>query len=268
MSILFGTLYSGSGGNSTVFFNGHDGILIDAGKTRKFLVSSLQSAGIPADSIRSIFITHDHGDHTSALHILTKYHNINVHCHRDTAPYIAGAVNEDLLFPHGSGFSEDICGIRVTSFPTSHDTDVSVGYRIDWNGRSFGYATDLGVFTDDVLEALRGCECVVLESNHDYGMLVNGAYAPGTKLRIASDRGHLSNSQAGEAAVKLARAGTKKIILAHLSKDNNTPVLALNTVRRRLSEGGYTSVPVNIEPEKKEVALCVALPDTPVLLDF
>ena len=123
--------------------------------------------------------------------------------------------------------------MRVTSFPTPHDSRASVGYRIeipDADGNvayRIGYATDIGYVTPEIEEALSGCDAVILESNHDYDMLMTGPYPYDLKKRIASRRGHLSNPDSAALAARLCATGTKKLMLAHLSQENNAPDLAL-----------------------------------------
>ena len=123
--------------------------------------------------------------------------------------------------------------MRVTSFPTPHDSRASVGYRIeipDENGNivyRIGYATDIGYVTPEIEEALTGCDAVILESNHDFDMLMTGPYPYDLKMRIASRRGHLSNPDSAALAAHLCATGTKKLMLAHLSQENNAPDIAL-----------------------------------------
>ena len=120
--------------------------------------------------------------------------------------------------------------MRVTSFPTPHDSEYSVGYRIEIGDACIGYATDIGYVTDEIKDALAGCESVVLECNHDEQMLMEGPYPYDLKLRIRSNRGHLSNRACAEFATDLAFIGTKNILLAHLSEENNDAGLAFDEV--------------------------------------
>ena len=265
MSITFGTLYSGSGGNCTVFSDGKDTVLIDAGWNRKHLLDGLEYAGIAPDDIGAIFITHCHSDHIGALHVFLKDRKIPVHASMGTSGAICGACAADMLHRHKRIFSETVGNIKVTSYKTSHDVE-SVGYVIEDSGRRFGYATDLGVFTEENADALCGCECVILESNHDPEMLRHGPYDISLQKRIRSDFGHLSNEQSACAALKLAANGTKRFILAHISEKNNLPGLALRTSYDALSSAGYRVVPACNELEDGDIGLCVASAAEPVLL--
>ena len=160
------------------------------------------------------------------------------------------------MMTHGIEFCEQVGELKISSFRTPHDSRMSVGYRIEFfdgeQKRAIGFATDIGYISDEIRENLRGCEAVVLESNHDLDMLMTGPYPRDLKLRVASKRGHLSNRECADFAIELAESGTRGILLAHLSKENNEPTLALEESERALGGLG--------------VCVCVADPDLPVEL--
>lgn len=254
------SLYSGSGGNAFVISTPMGAILIDAGKNAKRLCAALREAGIDEGSLRAILLTHEHTDHVSALAVWMKKHPIPIYlptaclprlaCEASVAPY---------LCPHPPIWREEICGITVSSFPTPHDSRGSVGYRLEipTEGEKpfcIGYATDLGYVTRDVEEALAGCEAVVLESNHDPEMLECGPYPYDLKKRIASRRGHLSNAESALLAARLCESGTRGILLAHLSRENNTPELAFDECFGAVGDSG--------------VRICVADPEEITELDL
>ncbi len=230
----FLTLYSGSGGNSAYIEAAGVKILVDAGKSARTLCSSLKNIGVDIDTIDAIFITHEHSDHTSALETISKKHNIPIHMPCDCMQKFSNCCNELIshIFPHPPLFSLEIGGLKVSSFPTPHDSRMSVGYRFDFfeEGKmhSFGVATDMGYVTDEIKASLLGCEAVILESNHDVEMLKVGSYPYDLKKRILSNRGHLSNPDSAFFAAALAQSGTRHFLLAHLSEENNTPALALD----------------------------------------
>ena len=251
------TLYSGSGGNSTFVRVGDTAILIDAGRNAKALCGCLSSIGEEMASICAIFITHEHSDHISALEVVAKRNEIPIYMTRQSAVKIAQEsavrkriVEKDILF------SEEIGDIRIRSFRTSHDSLMSVGYRIEYEDEgvvhAIGYATDIGYVSDDVREALIGCEAVVIESNHDVDMLMRGPYPADLKRRVRSSHGHLSNADCAEFALDLVKNGTRAIMLAHLSRDNNEPEIAFDEVANAIS--GF------------DVGLYVADPFSPVEL--
>ena len=252
------TLYSGSGGNATYISNGEHSILIDAGKSAKALTRALteihalpegKQKGQARPPVDAIFITHEHTDHISALKVFSKKYPIPVHVTEQSAPYLYAAAGDsplrDMIVVHPPMFTERIGGLTVRSFPTSHDSRMSVGYRVTMQDayghfREFGYATDLGKVTPYVEEGLLGCEAVVLESNHDPDMLLDGPYPYSLKLRIRSSTGHLSNDAAANFAARLWEGGTSRFLLAHLSKENNLPLLAVQAFEGALKDADVT----------------------------
>ena len=236
------SLYSGSTGNAFVISAPSGILLIDAGKNAKHLCAALGEVGIKVDDIGAVLVTHEHTDHVSALPVFLKKHPMPVHiaygCAYKLLPHPSV---EPLLHMHPPIHEECICGMRVTSFPTPHDSRASVGYKIeipDENGTVYriGYATDIGYVTPEIEAALTGCDAVILESNHDYDMLMTGPYPYDLKKRIASRRGHLSNPDSAALAARLCAAGTKKLMLAHLSQENNAPDLALDECIRAVGD--------------------------------
>lgn len=251
------TLYSGSGGNSAFVRVGDTAILIDAGRNAKALCGCLSSIGEEMASICAIFITHEHSDHISALEVVAKRNEIPIYMTRQSAVKISqeSAVRKRMI-EKDVIFSEEIGDIRIRSFRTSHDSLMSVGYRIEYEDEgvvhAIGYATDIGYVSDDVREALIGCEAVVIESNHDVDMLMRGPYPADLKRRVRSSHGHLSNADCAEFALDLVKNGTRAIMLAHLSRENNEPEIAFDEVANAIS--GF------------DVGLYVADPFSPVEL--
>lgn len=232
-------LYSGSKGNSVLIESENAKILIDAGKSMKALSSALCDAGVSIDEIDAIFITHEHRDHVAALEILLKYHKIPVHIVGASARKLllkGLSVYDDIICVHPPVFSVEVGNMTVKSFPTPHDSDFSVGYTIEIGDKTIGYATDIGCVTSDIKNALCGCESVVIESNHDEKMLMNGPYPYDLKLRIKSKRGHLSNVDCAEFVSELCFVGTKNVLLAHLSEENNDPSIAFDEVHSAIAD--------------------------------
>ena len=226
-------LYSGSKGNSVLIESENAKILIDAGKSARSLCTSLDALGVDIDEIDAIFITHEHRDHISALEILLKNHKIPVHIVGASARKLllkGLSAYEELICTHPPVFTVEIGNMQIKSFPTPHDSEFSVGYTIKIGEKTIGYATDIGYITSEIKNALCGCESVVLECNHDEEMLMNGPYPYDLKLRIRSNKGHLSNADCAAFASELCFVGTKNILLAHLSEENNDPALAFDEV--------------------------------------
>ena len=226
-------LYSGSKGNSVLIESENAKILIDAGKSARALCLALNSIGKSIDEIDAIFITHEHTDHVSALEVVLKKNKIPVHIVSASANKLLAKgldIFEECLCLHTPVFSVEVGDMVVKSFPTPHDSDFSVGYTIKIGEKTIGYATDIGYITSEIKNALTGCESVVLECNHDVQMLMDGPYPYDLKLRISSNKGHLSNSDCALFASDLCFVGTKNILLAHLSEENNEPTLAFDEV--------------------------------------
>ncbi len=240
------SLFSGSEGNATYICGEKGGgILIDAGVSARALSTAFCELGRDLASVEGIFITHEHTDHTKGLRMLAKKYRIPIHMTRpsferyrlssDPPPTL---VVHDLLY-------EAVCGsLRITSFPTRHDSAACVGYVVDNGSHAVGVATDLGIADACVKEHLCGCESVVIESNHDPEMLRYCSYPSELKRRIGSDNGHLSNPACAELLTTLAERGTKNILLAHISRESNTPEKALAVSREALDKSGHADVRV------------------------
>ena len=244
MGLRILSLYSGSSGNAFAICAPSGNLLIDAGKNAKHLNAALTEGGVDPARIGAILLTHEHSDHVSALAVWIKKHPMPIHLPTACLPRFAGETSvEPHLCPHPPIWTQEICGMTVTSFPTLHDSRGSVGYRLeipqeDGAPLCIGYATDLGCVTPEVEAALTGCRAVVLESNHDPEMLQCGPYPQDLKRRIASRRGHLSNAESALLAAQLCASGTRGILLAHLSRENNTPELAFDECFGAVGDAG------------------------------
>lgn len=229
------TLASSSKGNAVYVRLGGDEILIDAGISCKRLTDALRSLNTDISRIKAIFITHEHSDHVSGLETVSKKHKIPIHFTEPSArAHLRSAKTEHtaaVSIIHPLLYTEQVGSLTVRSFVTPHDSAASVGFIVTdgTDEHTLALATDIGCVTDEVSDALIGCENVILESNHDENMLLCGAYPYELKRRILSERGHLSNEAAAAFVARLAASGTKRILLAHLSQDNNLPEIAYHT---------------------------------------
>lgn len=223
---------SGSSGNCLLLSSGRSHILIDAGISKRRIEQSLAQSGLSMREIGGVLITHEHSDHISGLKMLLKYYAVPVYAPRTVANRLRGCLPEAEPVLHVIPVNEpfEIGDLSATAFHTPHDTDESVGYRIEGGG-VFALATDMGHVTEEVFDALSGADTVLIESNHDEEMLRYGPYPVYLKRRILSDSGHLSNACCAQLARKLALGGTKQIILGHLSRENNTPAIAMRAAR-------------------------------------
>ena len=238
------SLFSGSKGNCTLIDTGDARLLIDAGGSAKAITDALAKVGYRPEDIDAIFVTHEHGDHTCGLATLIKKHPVPVHMMRASAEALClptcSPLREHLVIHDGEFVLTIGEQSTVEAFLAPHDSVCCVGYRVTCGSTSVGIATDLGYVTQRVYDRLRGCKAVVLEANHDRDMVKNGPYPDSLKRRILSGGGHLSNDDCAEVAGALARSGTRAILLAHLSKENNTPSCALCTVKHAVEEYGVT----------------------------
>jgi len=235
------TLASSSSGNSTFISAGGTKILIDAGISMRRINASLRSMGTELSDISAILITHEHTDHIHALKMIHKYYRIPVFVPQGVkyavlryCPELCDCVTEFMI-----GDTLKFGGLTVTSFQTPHDASASVGYRISDGEHYIISATDMGYVTRNLYNIACGASFVLIESNHDVDKLTHGVYPYPLKQRILSDRGHLSNSDCGRLCAYLAKSGTKRFLLAHLSKENNTPQLAYEATKTALENEGF-----------------------------
>lgn len=250
-------LFSGSSGNCVYVKYGEEEILIDAGASFKRICLALSSVGTDIGKIKAVLVTHEHNDHVKGLEVLSKHTNIPIYINSASADsFYAG--REELFSGHAviadAGDTVDFNGFSTDIFKTPHDSAGSVGYRLNFSdGSRFALATDIGHLTDEIKEILFGCEQVYIESNHDVGMLKNGPYPYTLKSRILSKNGHLSNDACAEFLPFLVEKGTRKIVLAHLSEENNTPSLAYRTSAASLADAGFTPGDVKLTVAMKNI---------------
>ena len=251
-------LFSSSKGNSCLVRNGSEAFLIDAGVSAKRLECAVRAVGADPASLRAIFLTHEHSDHIAGINQLCKRYGIPVYAPPGCIGYLSAICPDapPFLYPFTPGTVIELEQSRVYAVSTPHDAAASVGFRMDLAGDLFGYFTDLGRLTASVLRALSGCRRVVIESNHDLGMLRSGPYPEPLKRRILGEYGHLSNADCASLLPHLPAYGTRRILLAHLSEQNNTPALAYEESAARLREALASGA----------VTLSVAAPAAPVEL--
>ena len=234
-------LFSGSSGNSYYLEASGSGILIDCGRSAKQIECALQENEIDISRIRAIFVTHEHTDHVSALRVFSSRHRIPVFASAGTVYALksGGIINDKVDMRVISPDGMELDDMLVKPFRISHDCAEGFGYCVETrDGRRTAFATDTGIITPEIESALTGCDTVVLESNHDVGMLKYGSYPYILKRRILSDRGHLSNEVCAQTCAKLVETGTTRLFLAHLSRENNVPELARQASLCELEQKG------------------------------
>jgi phosphoribosyl 1,2-cyclic phosphodiesterase len=235
-------LGSGSRGNAVLVAGGNTRILVDAGFSARDLESRLQHVGVLPDTLDAIVITHDHGDHTRGAGVFARRHETPVFLTEQTLEacrcIFTGGEN---IRVYRAGFPFLVGSLSVEPFLTVHDArdPVAVALRDGDTGLKLGVATDLGRPTAQVRHALSGSDFLVLEANHDRGLLQGSRYPSALKSRIASSHGHLSNEAAAQLALELLHPGLAGVVLAHLSAECNRPELAEAVVGSALRRAGY-----------------------------
>lgn len=229
-------LGSGSTGNSTLLECGNTRILIDAGFSAKRLSDKLLDVGIIPDSLSAILVTHEHTDHVQALPVFTKKWGTPVYITRHTHASLSSQPEHIRWCFFESGCSFAIGDVIVTSFPIPHDAADPVGFRFDYFGACYGHLSDAGNITETIRSHLEGVHALFIESNHDMDLLQNDTRRPWpVKQRICSHHGHLSNEQACTLVNELLHDKLEHIILGHLSRDCNTPEIAMKTMKEALA---------------------------------
>ncbi len=237
----FCTLASGSNGNSSIL-TGERHILIDIGYSNRAICKFMANIGVNHEDVGAIFITHEHSDHIKGLEVFLKNHpNCACFASRKTAAAIGEYHPEiaDRVDAFDIGDSIDVLGARVDTIRTPHDTPESVSYFIGKADKKILIATDLGYVPDAIEQRLDKLDILMIESNYDENMLEYGHYPRFLKERIAGERGHLSNKIASGVVLNAVERGTKRVLLAHLSQENNTPRLAYEESHRKLLDSGF-----------------------------
>lgn len=237
----FSSLFSSSSGNCTFIGSGTGGILVDVGVSGKQTLAALDCIGVDIADIGAIFVTHEHSDHISGLRALASKYNINVYTSHGTMQKLEemGKLCSKYTCSVIPNEGVECRGMFVRPFRTSHDCAESLGFTIETpDDRKISILTDTGYVSDEMYNAVSGSDLILAESNHDVGMLRNGPYTYALKRRILSDVGHLSNIACSELVTRLVNEGTTRIVLGHLSKENNMPALAFETSKAALQAEG------------------------------
>ncbi len=241
--LTFTSLASSSTGNAALVSCGDTHVLLDAGISAKQLSLGLRALGVAPKQLSAIFITHEHSDHVSGLPVFVrKKAGVPVYATAPTcqAWYRKNRCDDvrDLMCPQEPGSGVHIGPLWVESFPTPHDAACSVGYSVSGEGSRVVLCTDLGEVTPRVRQAVKGCDLLVCETNHDVEWVRMGPYPYHLKKRILGPNGHLSNEAGADLAAWAVEHGTRAVLLGHLSQTNNTPARAYQTVSRRLQAMG------------------------------
>lgn len=239
------TLGSGSKGNAVVLARRGRLLMFDAGFELPVLVDRLRAAGLHPWDVDDVVLSHGHRDHVVGAAAGARVYGWRVWGSLGTV-WRWRALREIALIPFEPGAAFDAGPWRVHTTPVPHDVDDSAAFVAEWSevdggapGARVGYATDLGRAPEALVELFRGADALVLESNHDGEMLRAGPYPPERQARVGGERGHLSNARAAEVLRAAAHPGLAQVVLAHISRHNNTPALALASARAALAGTGF-----------------------------
>ncbi len=238
-------LASGSSGNSLLVQSGSTTVLVDAGISARRLAQAVRAAGADLHSLSAVLVTHGHADHVSGLAALPRASAAPVCATRGTLGeidrFLSGGRPAVTIAP---GVPFDLQDLTVSPFDVSHDAAEPVGFSITDGVHRVTVATDLGTVSDEARGHLAAADCVVLECNHDERMLLDGPYPWYLKQRILGDTGHLSNAAASREIERMSCGPLSTLVLAHLSRRNNTPGLALEAAAGALERAGRPDVEV------------------------
>lgn len=239
MGIRLCSLSSGSSGNCIFVGNDEGGVLVDCGISGREILNNLKNIGICTSMVKAVVVTHEHSDHIRSVGIISRKLGVPIYANVNTWNGMAsliGEVKPENIREFAVGEEFEIAGMGIKTFSIPHDAADPVGFCFYEGSRKVSIATDLGYFSDTVRESISCSDLVMLESNHDIEMLKVGKYPYFLKRRILSDKGHLSNEAAGQAVYELLQTGVREVLLGHLSKENNFPELAYQTVKGILEQ--------------------------------
>ena len=230
------SIASGSSGNCIYVGTDDTHVIIDAGISGKRIEEGLNRIGLKTDELDALLITHEHSDHIASVGVLARKYGIPMYATKGTIEGIMqqkylGAIDTSLFNEIAAYNDFSIKDINVRPIEVSHDANEPVAYRLASGKVSVGVCTDLGTYTDRIIEGFSGLDALFLEANHDVNMLQVGKYPYVLKQRILSDRGHLSNENCGRLLCRLLHDDMRSIMLGHLSAENNLAELAYEAVR-------------------------------------
>lgn len=239
-------LGSGSAGNSALIATDHCKILVDGGLSARQIALRLEQCGVTPEQLDGVLLTHEHGDHVCGLEVLCRKLDIPIYANSQTAEAVRSGCSLEQhrhwrIFRTGTEFK--ICDVTVQPFPVPHDAVDPVGFTFYAGSSGLGFITDLGYATKMIVERLRQVHTLVIETNHDEKLLQSDTHRPWpVKQRIQSRHGHLSNNAAATVIEELLPGKIDRVVLGHLSRDCNSPELALQTVRNALTKSGKIDI--------------------------
>ncbi len=256
MAVRVVPLGSGSSGNATlVEFGAGSRWLVDAGLSARDLAARLEGVGVAPPGLSGILVTHEHHDHARGLERFSTRHRVPVFSgYRTLEALNLSPRHLAAWHPLETGAIHDLGDVAVSPFPVPHDAEDPVGFVLESRGVRVGVTTDLGHVTALVVERLRGCHVLVVEANHDGGMLERGPYPWPLKQRVGGRLGHLSNDEAAGLLARAADDACRAVILAHLSENNNTAALARRAASTALADAGRRRVEMRVAERRRPTA--------------
>lgn len=244
------SLSSGSCGNCHYISNQDTKLIVDAGLSGKKAIEHLAHHNETLEGLNGIFVTHEHFDHIQGVGILSRKFDAPIYATKKTWEEMhkhIGKIKDHHIGMFVAGDTLGINSIEIGTFSISHDAVDPVGYTFKSKEQKIAVVTDIGQVTDQVYNSIKGADIAVIESNYDPQMLNYCSYPYSLKQRIRSETGHLSNEEAGYLAAALVKSGTRKLLLAHLSKESNMPQIAFQTVAGILAQQGFTPEDVSLD---------------------
>ncbi|XQY91898.1 MBL fold metallo-hydrolase [Metabacillus sp. HB246100] len=242
MSLQFSVLASGSTGNAIYVETEEQSFLVDAGLSGKQMQGLFDQIGRDISKLSGIFVTHEHSDHIKGLGVLARKYKLPIYANEKTWQAMDGLVGQiatEQKFVFDTGSVKAFLNVDIESFGVSHDAAEPMFYVFHHEGKKLALITDTGYVSDRMKGTIHNADAFVFESNHDVSMLQMGHYPWSIKRRILSDVGHVSNEDAAIAMTDVIGDATKRIYLAHLSKDNNMKDLARMSVQQTLASKGF-----------------------------
>ncbi|MBQ6948268.1 MAG: MBL fold metallo-hydrolase [Firmicutes bacterium] len=241
MKLQFCSLASGSSGNSYLVRTDTTAVVVDAGISGKKIQTGLEETGA-GELVCGLFLTHEHVDHVKSVSILAKrLPQLAVYATQGTWENMEHTVSAGQQNILSEGEVLTVGDLEVRVFGLSHDAAQPVGYSFRHEGKQITIVTDTGCYSEEILREAEDADLLILEANHDVDMLRIGRYPWFLKQRVLSDVGHLSNEAAGRCLVELLKRNNKerRVCLAHLSRENNFPEMAYQTVKNILEDADY-----------------------------
>lgn len=236
------SIASGSSGNCIYVGSESTHLLVDAGISGKKMIEGVESLGVSMQDMDGILVTHEHNDHVNGLGVLARKYGFPIFATAGTIRAIRrmgnlGEIDESLFQTIRRQEKFTVKDITVNTLPISHDAAEPVAYRFACDGKRMAVVTDLGTYDEVTTASLQQMDAILVEANHDIRMLEVGPYPYPLKQRILGDNGHLCNEASGRLICELLHDQMKTIMLGHLSKENNLPELAYETVRLEITNG-------------------------------